>query len=602
MRVRARKEGTNFQRILPRLIFISFTLLIVCTFAIFFLSFTSKGIDFTDEGFNLQSIYYPRTFSSSDSQFGFLYYIFTNFTGKNLAILRILNVALTLSLGFIFTSLILRYSHNLSSSKTLKFILKFVASFFTLTIFSLGVFTPSYNSLNFQLLLVLASLIQLFVYGPSKFKLLIVGALGICCTMDILTKLSSGILVTIISLGLIILQKEKTFSKISCFILSGILTGFFLAYTISGNIVQFFHRYDEGLKVSRFLGHSLKDIFKLYIFYPNRNDIKFLFLLFLTLFAVAFSTSKRAIYLTFIFLFFCILYFRILGKNAFNAGTFRNIWLAFILVPLLYANYRKRNWSFAQMKNKLATIEIFWLLVLFVFPLIFAVGTNNSYWEIGSWVSIFSFFAFYKFIDSGLHMPIPEELILCTFILSFFLIVYSTVSGLYHPYRQVSLFKANASIVFQNQKLPLYVGDQQYRAILDFRELVKKSGDRSFTNRPTLDLTGDSPGLIFAGAGRTLGSPWIAGGYKNADLAMITVLKDSQCVDLAYSNILYEPLGLRSISSSVLNNFGIDFPKNYQLLGEIDLPIDTEGNLNHRKLQLFKPLSLNLKPLKNCKR
>jgi hypothetical protein len=70
------------------------------TIAIFFY-FSSYGLDFTDEGYYLATIKDPNLYSSSASQFGFVYNALNYFLGNNFILLRQVNFLITLINGVV---------------------------------------------------------------------------------------------------------------------------------------------------------------------------------------------------------------------------------------------------------------------------------------------------------------------------------------------------------------------------------------------------------------------------------------------------------------------------------------------------------------------
>ena len=119
------------------------------------LSLCRFGYDFTDEASYLNSIAYPSTQPRLQTQFGWAYQPIYWLSGKDVPLLRQINVFLVWLLSFFMFALILRRSGiQLPAISRLSL----AAAFGTagLSLFSLWLLTPSYNSLNLQALLLTA--------------------------------------------------------------------------------------------------------------------------------------------------------------------------------------------------------------------------------------------------------------------------------------------------------------------------------------------------------------------------------------------------------------------------------------------------------------
>ena len=93
---------------------------------------------------------------------------------------------------------------------------------------------------------------------------------------------------------------------------------------------------------------------------------------------------------------------------------------------------------------------------------------------------------------------------------------------------------------------------------------------------------------------KSIGTAWNIGGYKGSlDLAKATFnLVD--CTDISNSWILYENKGPRSISTDLLTSLGMNFPKQYRLVGSWKTASGAGGYKEIRIQELYKPFNPNI--------
>jgi hypothetical protein len=72
-----------------------------------------------------------------------------------------------------------------------------------------------------------------------------------------------------------------------------------------------------------------------------------------------------------------------------------------------------------------------------------------------------------------------------------------------------------------------------------------------------IDMTGESPGIVFAIGGVALGEPWLLGNYPGSTPFAKRALARVSCEQLANAWILMAPGGERAISPAVLKSVGL---------------------------------------------
>ena len=115
---------------------------------------------------------------------------------------------------------------------------------------------------------------------------------------------------------------------------------------------------------------------------------------------------------------------------------------------------------------------------------------------------------------------------------------------------------------------------------------------------PLLDLTGYSPGITYILGAESIGQPWMFSSYKGTKKYIYQSLLSVKCSKLASAWLLKaEGVYPSKLPTKLLYHSGIDFKKNYQLMGVVN---DT-GYGGGYKFGLYKPKKLvSTKQLK-CK-
>ena len=116
---------------------------------------------------------------------------------------------------------------------------------------------------------------------------------------------------------------------------------------------------------------------------------------------------------------------------------------------------------------------------------------------------------------------------------------------------------------------------------------------------PLLDLSGMSPGLVYALDGRAIGNAWMIGGYKGSNALARASIAKIPCTDLQSSWLIVEPGGPVSLDLSMLKDFEIDIQdeSRYEKVAHLITPKVTgpcvypcRGFRHHRHQFVYKPL------------
>jgi len=159
-----------------------------------------------------------------------------------------------------------------------------------------------------------------------------------------------------------------------------------------------------------------------------------------------------------------------------------------------------------------------------------------------------------------------------------------------HPYRQLqSLSKYGHRVSLGAWHSKLMLTKEMADFFSNTNDLVRQTGFKSDT--PVIDLTGESPGMLYILGAKPVGQAWILGGYEGSEQLAIASLNTVACSEIAASWILLEPESIRKIPSDILKNYGIDIKNDYNLAAQYVMPLGIAGSdvSHNRKQLLLKP-------------
>ena len=564
---------------------------IVTILQIFILFWYSQyGFDFTDESFLIVSIANPYNNDVTVSLFGYIYYPLYQLVNGSISGLRQLNIIITFFLAWSFTY---TFFTNYFSDDLLYRWHKLIISggfasaslFFSLS----GRSTPGYYSLNLQALLIAATgLIIAENKGTIKslFGWIIIGVGG---WLAFMAKPTTAVALIPITLFFLLASRKFNYKLI---IISGVVAiGLFItsAIVIDSSLISHITRFNNGLYLASIdnSGHTIiESLVKLFSF-PKiiMSLITIIFVLYYLFikYENKYKNKQELLYSSLIIIYLCII--SLLNKvtlfNEYGVAQLL-IWsVPAIIIILFVSQYRDME----ILKESNINIGF----TLFLVPHAFAFGSNINYWIIGSGAGIFWIFSGLLITSKKIHEYKNKSLLLLFCIVIQIITCIAIIDGLKNPTRQQEpLYKCDSSIQVgkPGSYLILSKGYNEY-----ISSAIFNSQQAKFLNGTgVIDLTGQSPGLLYSIGALSIGNAWIIGGYPGSNHLAIEYLKRVSNDQLATAWLLVEPSGPRSISTKVLQCFGADISKDYKVVASW-MTAEGAGGFKKPRLQmLLKPI------------
>jgi hypothetical protein len=544
---------------------------------IWVLSLCRSGFDFTDEGFYLNWISSPWNYRNSITQFGFVYHPLYRLVGGDIALLRQGNVLIIfVSASALSASLlhsIFAERNDGSGSRIWIVSLALVIAASSLTFFDLWLPTPNYNSLAFTSLMFAAIGVLITSREASTLSLIGWVLIGTAGAFSFLAKptsaavLGCAVVVYLITAGKVWIR-GLLISVIAAAVLLGVS-----ALVIDGSLGKFLDRLLEGARIGSLLtpDQPIARMFRVDSFHFGRAQrANFALLLAITLAATVLGTragaaakvgvAVMAIVLT--GLSIAVSAGALLPNISYYPFQPMQFWAINFAVALSFL-FASRRSSPLPSRNAVALAAFFITL-----PYVYAFGTGNNYWEQGGRAGFFWFLAG-TIITVELAARNAERRILTPIAAAALLVTTIVVlAAVEHPYRQTQPLRLQASETeIGPGKATLFLTDDAATYIRDLRRIAADNGLK--TGDPLLDLSGQSPGSVYALGGRPPGAGWILAGYAGSNEFFSAALANESCDVLGTMWILTEPSLPASFSASLLQVYGIDISRDYQEAGSV---------------------------------
>ncbi|MSU96895.1 hypothetical protein EB795_23725 [Pseudomonas mandelii] len=563
------------------------------------------GLDFTDEGFYLAWGSNPGLYDWSLSQFGFIYHPLYLLFGGDIALIRKVNVLVVFGLSWILVFTLLKevFDEDLKG-KILHLAFAFGFASGSLVFFSTWLPTPSYNSLNLQALLIAATGLAAAQSKISKESIFGWALIAIGGWLAFMAKPSTAAALGGSAFVYILLARKFNFRLI---VFCGALTLFLLlcsAFFIDCSVDDFIRRIQVAMRFSDFLGggYSVNNLIRVDDFVLNQQDkVLFFSVLLISLVIALLMYSYRRVFSvlgiicagSIVLLILLLVTFRVLVTLD-NGGFHSLLMLAIPASMVLFSIGLYRHRFFLHVPISRWAIG----LMFAIYPHVYAFGTNNNYWQVGGLAGFF-------WLLGGLVLvtPVISKAKACYALLPFLLatqliVVLLLLTGMESPYRQPEPLRLNTHKVEIGQSGSGLVLSRDYATYLtDSMTASRKVGFLSGT--PVIDLTGQSPSVLFAIGATNIGQAWMIGGYPGSFKMASEVLKGVPCEQLAAAWLLTEPEGPRSLSDSLVSSFGAE-PSDYEVVASWNTAKGAGGYEQRPAQQLLKPVRNSSTSIKAC--
>ncbi len=516
------------------------------------------GIDFTDEGHYLVWIANPGQYKTSITQFGFMYHPLYVLLDGDVARIRAANILITFLLGWVLGNTIFR-EYFQDAFRLRRHRLAVTASFATvaLIVFDGWLLTPNYNTLTIQALMIVGIGANLVPADRTERARLAFTLVGFGLWLTFMAKPTSALAVGFFLSVYFFTTRRATWRAIGW--ISGTALASFLAgaILIDGSIVQFVRRLSNDSKVSDKLDttHTLAKSFRLGEWVLNDRERNLILVLALLAIGGALSVASkrhaaRAAGVIGAALFAGVVISVCLGWTHRNLdiGPYKGRLILAVPLGLVASTalWERRQWLTTVKKSNWA-VGIFLVLV----PYSFAFGTGNNYWFTASSAGIFWILAFVVFVGGGIATRDRSIALFPMALCAQAIVVALLLTGTENPYRQpqpLRNFSGALATGHGDGHLTVDAGFATY--VSNARSGASAAGFVDGT--PVLDLTGQSPTLLYLLGAKSVGRSWIIGGYDGSVAVAEEILRQTPCTEIARAWILEEPGGPRSISPKVL--------------------------------------------------
>lgn len=568
-----RRKGGSAADLAPGVALLALVLASLCLLR-WLLLLCSAGLDLTDEGFYLHWLSEPANYPSSVSQFGFVYHPLYKLLGGDIALLRSANLLISLVLGWgLCFAIMQQVCHPWSSAswRTCVAVIgcAFVVATASLSFFALWQPTPNYNSLVFQALMIVATGLVLMRRSSLLAWLLI----GIGGGAAFLGKPTSAVAAAVVVLlyAAIAGRLEIRGLVVAAFTAMMVLAG--AALLIDGSVFDFIERNRAGLELGNLVlplqAGALNSFRWDFLHFSDELSARFDYvaLAYLTLTTVCCAVTRparvsAALIISLGSALSVLVLVGSVSNEISNEPAEPYLFLAGAIgIAASAVVLGSRTWP---SREALAIVCAFSLL-----PFAFVVGTNTNGW-MGAGRAGFFWLLIGLVVASSLSVARrtwhPLLAVGSLSLLGTTIILYLATE---HPYRQLEPLRSQQHAVeVGTMRSQLRLSGQGAELISSLHRLTAASGFEA--GQPVLDLTGVSPGLLYAVGARPLGVAWTLGGYPGTLDFVTAGLRWESCAAIGASWILSAPEQPDSIAPDFLRKFGMDIGTDYQEVGSID--------------------------------
>lgn len=570
------------------------------------LRYANYAFDFTDEGYYASWILNPFLYDWSTTQFGFIYHPLYLMAGGNLSVLRSVNIIITFWLAScLFYSVI---KNSASDKSDVAWPILIVSASFgaaSLAYLNLWIATPSYNTLALQALLITAIGFSLAKGVPTRSSLWGWALIGTGAWLAFMAKPPTAVLLVPCFMLYVLLAGRINFRLVLIPACTAAILLILSALVIDGSLMGFVQRLRLAAEFSLLsgAGYSLEQLLRIDEFTFSDTEIKFLAATTAVAFIAASLTASARISLKVsgclltgaLFVVICWLS---LGPEQSNVGLgkFQGLMLwAPALAGLLLAVIALTRRYARRIPLRYAALAI----VLLFFPYIYAFGTNGNYWHAASAAAVFWVLAGVIAARSATQGGGRWAGLIPLSLVAQVIVVLLLQNGMERPYRQNQALRLNTSAVAVDPSGPPLIVSEEYGAYInEVKVLAARAGFKP--QMPMIDLTGQSPGILYVLRAHSLGSPWLAGGYPGSVAVARSALRRVSCSQLGGAWLLTEPRGPRAIPTTLLEDWGGNLARDYELVASWKTATGAGDFKDQRLQQLYRPIKLDSSATQAC--
>ncbi|MDR2406341.1 MAG: hypothetical protein LBE27_08240 [Deltaproteobacteria bacterium] len=591
-------DNTKLEYSLKVTLFIFFT--IGMLFLVYFISMLRYGFDFTDEGFQVMMMQYPREDPSLHILTGFLYHPLYTILNGNIFLLRAINFIIFILINTNLCRLfILKLTPKEAPqlNKIQLWFCSFLLSFGSLCYFISYLPSPNYNILNFMSISIVGTGVLLICDGNNGINARsyvwgwVICAIGVYLSFMARPQTCVALILLVIIWSLI----SSNFSLKGLLIAASVSFVLLLitSFWIDGSPVKFVQRFLEAIKRERM--SQMHEVFQPIRFYfsfvLNLLTLGLIVIfMFLGLYTLTICTiwerlSKRiSLYLILaaipIFLLYIIFY-----KSYWWFNFFEGFLILSPVLGIIISLYFNKNIKISEGKKLLPLFCLF-----FLSSVSFGLGSANTIFIMMSLASFFLLLALLtllSYFSSGKSFNIQLIVISATTLIISMAIVHTSLA---HPYRQPWwIWDNNAKISIQEGRGQLILSPLTSLYIEALRKIAIENGFKPGT--PVIDLSGLIPGSIYVLDGYTPKNAWILAGRNDRTDYFRYLISTIPCEEIVNTWLLQDDtVDAEPINPKILLESGLDIDTDYRIVGKVYFPKLFEYNafyVGHHFL--FKP-------------
>lgn len=560
-------------------------------------AYAGHGLDFTDESFYLFWLADPFQYRWNVSQFGFAYHPLYALLDGDIAALRRANMLLCLVPAWAVADRYLRVLGAAEAGGALaRACLAAGLATPVLLVFSSWLLTPNYNTLTLQgLLLAVFGLL-----GLTRAERRGLTAdwfwLGTGGAWVFMAKPSSALALAVLTVAYLAFWGGRYWRAACLAALTA--TGWLLALAllVDGSVTGFIERLREGLAIANLMleVNAVTHIFRLDWPAFTPFDLTLLqslaALTALTTLSVAASGRWRLLALAAaVVLMGVALWY---GAHA-APVTWRNVRTftpyAALCGIALGALVAGGILVFPGPRRWLTRGQLAATLLCLALPYAYAFGTFSNYAQVAPKAGFFWILAGASLLGAGAARTAAPRVLVPLALFATLICGVLVAHGMEFPYRQAQPLRLHEhQVEVGAAHSRLWVSEAMADQLRAARAAAIAGGFQPGT--PIIDLSGQSPGLVFALQGQAPGAPWLLGGYPGSATYTEAVFGGSSCATLSAAWLLVEVDGKRAIPASVARRFGATFPGSYAEAGRWTVAAGLGGSRAARTQVLFKPV------------